>query len=223
MTVAKIAIVTHRKEEDMNYYINGDAAKADKIKAAFSKFVSIQEMAECDFSQEEYLFYTGQEERGTFVYSTWVDGINANIIKTHPDYQELELPVEPKFKVGDTISTGKVHTTILQLDMDKQGYRCSDEWFVYFKNQDLWHLVPKPHYDIANFQPFDKVLVRCSNDEEWMIEFYCKYDTLVHTSPHRDYPFMGIGDSYSQCIPFNDDTKHLLWTTDMPSEEYINW
>jgi hypothetical protein len=81
----------------------------------------------------------------------------------------------------------------------------------------------QPHYDIANFKPFDKVLVRCSNDEEWMIEFYCKYDTLVHTSPHRDYPFMGIGDSYSQCIPFNDDTKHLLGTTKPCSEEYINW
>ena len=81
----------------------------------------------------------------------------------------------------------------------------------------------KPHYDIANFRPFDKVLVRCGNDEEWMIEFYCKYDTLVHTSPHRNYPFMGIGDSYSQCIPYNDDTKHLLGTTDMCPEEYINW
>ena len=81
----------------------------------------------------------------------------------------------------------------------------------------------KPHYDISNFQPFDKVLVRCGNDEEWMIEFYCKYDTLVHTSPHRDYPFMGIGDSYSQCVPFNDKTKHLLGTTDMCDECYINW
>ena len=80
----------------------------------------------------------------------------------------------------------------------------------------------QPHYDIANFQPFDKVLVRCGNDEEWTIEFYCKYDTLVHTSPHRDYPFMGIGDSYSQCIPY-EGNEHLLGTTDMPSEEYINW
>lgn len=80
----------------------------------------------------------------------------------------------------------------------------------------------QPHYDISNFKPFDKVLVRCSNDEEWMIEFYCKYDTLVHTSPHRDYPFMGIGDSYSQCIPF-EGNEHLLGTTDMCDEQYVNW
>lgn len=98
--------------------------------------------------------------------------------------------------------------------MKKAGY----EWDE--KKKELRKI--QPHYDIANFQPFDKVLVRCSNDEEWMIEFYCKYDTLVHTSPHRDYPFMGIGDSYSQCIPF-EGNEHLLGTTDMPSEEYINW
>ena len=76
----------------MNYYIQGDAANADKIKAAFGKFVSTQEMAEYDFSQEEYLFYTGQEERGTFVYAVWSDSVIAEIIKTHPDYKELELP-----------------------------------------------------------------------------------------------------------------------------------
>jgi hypothetical protein len=66
------------------------------------------------------------------------------------------------------------------------------------------------------------VLVRCGNDERWAIEFYCEYDTLVHTSPHRDYPFMGIGDSYSQCIPY-DGNEHLLGTTDMPDERFINW
>ena len=219
MTDAKMAIVTHRKEEDMNYYINGDAAKADQIKAAFSKFVSIQEMAECDFSQEEYLFYTGQEERGTFVYSTWVDGINANIIKTHPYYQELELPVEPKFKVGDTISTGKVHTTILQLDMDKQGYRCSDEWFVYFKNQDLWHLVPKPHYDIKNFHAGMPVLVRDgdSDDDDWTYVLFSHYN-----SNRSEYKFSASGEIFRQCIPFNGN-EHLLGTADMPSEEFINW
>ena len=89
---------------------------------------------------------------------------------------------------------------------------CEGMWF------DLVLEVP----DEPQFKPFDKVLVRCSNDEEWMIEFYCKYDTLVHTSPHRDYPFMGIGDSYSQCIPF-EGNEHLLGTTDMCDEQYINW
>jgi hypothetical protein len=149
----------------MNYYKQGDGANADKIKAAFEKL---------GYDTSRHLF-----NAKSVLYFTLDGGIRATtcnctpaIIKTHPDYKELELP--------------------------------------------------KPHYDIANYKPFDKVLVRCSNDEEWMIEFYCKYDTLVHTSPHRDYPFMGIGDSYSQCVPF-EGNEHLLGTTDMCPEEFINW
>lgn len=147
----------------MNYYIQGSPARADQIKAAFGKFVSTQEMAEYDFSQEEYLFYTGQEERGTFVYAAWSDSVIADIIKTHPDYKELELP--------------------------------------------------KPHYDIANFQPFDKVLVRDGDMEYWNADLFSSYYDEFHC-------FRG---SWEQCIPFNDDTKHLLGTADMCDEMYVNW
>ena len=154
----------------MNYYKQGDADKADKIKAAFEKLGYNTRVNGWNFNSDCGVYFTNEADKSVDYTSieTFV-----NLIKTHPDYKELELP--------------------------------------------------KPHYAIANFKPFDKVLVRCSNDEEWIIEFYCKYDTLVHTSPHRDYPFMGIGDSYSQCIPFNDDTKHLLGTTDMCDKQYINW
>ena len=148
----------------MNYYIQGNKDKADKIKAAFEELG--YKTGSLGFTSSQ-LYYT-IEGRVELMCTKSIQ----NLIKTHPDYKELELP--------------------------------------------------KPHYDIANFQPFDKVLVRCGNDEEWMIEFYCKYDTLVYASPHRDYPFMGIGDSYSQCIPF-EGNEHLLGTTDMCPEEYINW
>lgn len=150
----------------MNYYKQGDAAKADQIKAAFGKYVSTQEMAEYDFSQEEYLFYTGQEERGTFVYAVWSDSVIAEIIKTHPDYEELELP--------------------------------------------------KPHYDIANFKPFDKVLVRDNDKYIWSVELFSFYRNK------HGYPFRCVSNAYSQCIPF-EGNEHLLGTTDMPSEEFINW
>jgi len=152
----------------MNYYIQGDAANADKIKAAFGKFVSTQEMAEYDFSQEEYLFYTGQEERGTFVYAVWSDSVIAEIIKTHPDYKELELP--------------------------------------------------KPHYDIANFHAGMPVLVRDDIGEEW------RYTEFSHISSRFDKSKFAAGCTYwRQCIPYNNGTKHLLGTTDMCDEMYVNW
>ena len=150
----------------MNYYIKGNAAKAEQIRAAFEAN-GIDTSANSNYGISNLFYFSCNGEVAVTQNRSII-----NIIKTHPDYKELKLP--------------------------------------------------KPHYDIANFKPFDKVLVRCGNDERWMIEFYCEYDTLVHTSPHMDYPFMGIGDSYSQCIPF-EGNEHLLGTTDMPSEEYINW
>lgn len=137
----------------MNYYIQGDAANADKIKAAFERLGLIADGH--NYDNDNCLYFTYDlEGGGKVISSTNINFVTASLIKRlaeFGDYQELELPVEPKFKVGDTISTGKVHTTILQLDMDKRGYRCSDEWFVYFKNQELWHLVgSQPKFKVGD-------------------------------------------------------------------------
>ena len=76
----------------------------------------------------------------------------------------------------------------------------------------------QPHYDIASFYAGMPVLVRDYNDEEWL---YVQFSHMRKLAPALVFD-AGCHDWY-QCIPFNDDTKHLLGTTDMPSEEYINW
>lgn len=81
----------------------------------------------------------------------------------------------------------------------------------YAGNKELKKI--QPHYDVANFQPFDKVLVRDGDMEYWNADLFSSYYDEFHC-------FRG---SWEQCIPFNDKTKHLLGTTDMPSEEFINW
>ena len=74
--------------------------------------------------------------------------------------------------------------------------------------------LPKPHYDISNFKPFDRVLVRQDDSCTWGVSFFGRYGGM----------FMCCNNvCFIQCIPFNDDTKHLLGTTDMPDEMYINW
>jgi hypothetical protein len=131
-------------------------------------------------------------------------------------WEGWKVPVEPKFKVGDDIETGNTIDTIAEIDHATRRYYCESGRTISFENQDFWHLVPKPHYDISNFKPFDKVLVREANNRTWAIDFFgfVDEDNLFICSGYGYYP---------QCIPFNDDTKHLLGTTDMPSEEYINW
>lgn len=60
----------------------------------------------------------------------------------------------------------------------------------------------------CEFKAFDKVLVRDSNDYKWKAGFFSHY------SEGLNYPFICVGGSYGQCIPYNEDTKHLLGTTD---------
>ena len=74
--------------------------------------------------------------------------------------------------------------------------------------------VPKPHYDIANFKPFDKVLVRGRDIYKWKADYFSHYAA--------ECMFSCVGSLYKQCIPF-EGNEHLLGTTDMPDEEYINW
>lgn len=55
-----------------------------------------------------------------------------------------------------------------------------------------------------NLQPFDKVLVRDYCDEEWRADFFSHiYDNQYYQC---------VGCQWKQCIPYNDETKHLLGT-----------
>ena len=137
-------------------------------------------------------------------------------------WEGWKLPVQPKFKVGDKIQ--EKHTkmyvyTVLSVDLQNQRYLVEHNYKhqLLFTSQDNFELAPKPHYDISNFKPFDKVLTRDSDNGRWSCRWFSRYDKNQFLS------FITTNSVYSQCIPFNDDTKHLLGTTDMPNEYYINW
>lgn len=65
-----------------------------------------------------------------------------------------------------------------------------------------------------NIQPFDKVLVRDSCDEKWRADFF----SHIGGSPYL--PYMCVGCIWKYCIPYNDETKHLLGTNQEPPEKY---
>ena len=74
----------------------------------------------------------------------------------------------------------------------------------------------KPKFDPKTLQPFDKVLTRddCT-DERWGIQLFS------HIIKDEEYcPFACLVYSYRYCIPYNDDTKHLVGTTDDAPEFY---
>lgn len=59
------------------------------------------------------------------------------------------------------------------------------------------------------FKPFDKVLVRDAVDEKWSIDFFeCTLDKS------QEHLHGCMTDYWRFCIPYNENTKHLLGTTD---------
>lgn len=76
---------------------------------------------------------------------------------------------------------------------------------------------PKPKFDPNTLQPFDKVLVRCSDNTKWGVDFFSYKDEESHST------FRCIGYWYSQCIPYNEETKHLVGTADEAPDFYNIW
>lgn len=59
------------------------------------------------------------------------------------------------------------------------------------------------------FEPFQKVLVRMHDGAVWEASLFS------HLTNKVDEPFASVGGiEYEQCIPYNDQTKHLLGTAD---------
>lgn len=62
------------------------------------------------------------------------------------------------------------------------------------------------------FEPFDKVLVRDNKLQKWTASFYSYFD---NSHINDGYPYKLINNDCSvYCIPYNEQTKHLLGTTD---------
>lgn len=73
--------------------------------------------------------------------------------------------------------------------------------------------VKKPRFDPNTLKPFDKVLVR--EGFEWHCNLFSHrlYDGYAHID----------GCAYNYCIPYNEDTKHLVGTADEAPDYYRYW
>ena len=81
------------------------------------------------------------------------------------------------------------------------------------KFERFWDKPKVEKFDPNTLQTFDRVLVRYSNNLNWQIGLFgYKYEKLIYSN----------GTVYYQCIPYNDETKHLVGTTnDCP--DYYKW
>ena len=76
----------------------------------------------------------------------------------------------------------------------------------------------KEKFDPKTLKPFDKVLV---SDVDLKLRW--KVDFFSHETGATFYPYQCTGNLYGYCIPYNDDTKHLVGTTDEAPLFYRYW
>lgn len=76
----------------------------------------------------------------------------------------------------------------------------------------------QPKFDPKTLQPFDKVLVR--NDSKYVWDCHL----FSYIKPESEvYKYCSLCCGYIYCIPYNDDTKHLVGTTEEAPEYYRYW
>lgn len=78
-----------------------------------------------------------------------------------------------------------------------------------------WH--KKEKFDPKTLKPFDKVLVHDSGTT-WRCSFFSHIENSGYV-----FPYATNGGHSAYCIPYNDDTKHLVGTTEEAPEYYEYW
>ena len=76
----------------------------------------------------------------------------------------------------------------------------------------------KEKFDPKTLKPFDKVLVRDGYKERWL----CRFFSHIVDGEHI-YKYITIGSGYKYCIPYNDETEHLVDTAGEAPEYYKYW
>lgn len=141
------------------------------------------------------------------------------ILKNVPKGTKLYSPAfgEVEFR---NIYNGKV-LTIDSADIERLFYSTGNFYkdgecmlFPSRENRD-WNTFIK--ISINTLKPFDKVLVRNSKDDIWCC------DLFSHIEDSCNMKFKCIGTYWNQCIPYNDETEHLVGKTSDCPKYYKTW
>lgn len=146
--------------------------------------------------------------KGTKFYSTLYGEVEFEKIK-----KESEYPIVIITKLGYT--TG----------LTKEGFYLEGRGECTLfpsKEQRDWNKFTAPWYkknkfDPKTLKPFDRVLVRDREGSMWNINMFS------YICSNTSYPYNCLLGSNKCCIPYNDDTKHLVGTTDDAPEFYRYW
>ena len=142
--------------------------------------------------------------KGTKLYSTTYGEVEFVAINDHSSY-----PI---------ITRTKNNLALTMTASGKCTYKHEDAECILFPSKDQrdWSKfkVPAKKFDYSTLKPFDKVLVRDSDSSLWGCNFLSYLD---HSWAYC------VSSAWIRMIPYNDETEHLVGTTDKPDEKYIWW
>ena len=75
----------------------------------------------------------------------------------------------------------------------------------------------KEKFDPKTLKAFDRVLVKDEYSEIWSC------DLFSHLDNEESYKYFTISTCWNYCIPYNDETKHLVGTTEEAPDFYKYW
>ena len=154
------------------------------------------------------------------------------ILKDCPKGWKLYSPLCGEVKFDSITENSEFPITVLNETMGiyltREGTYCTgieEAECILFPSKDQrdWSKFTAPWYKKDKFDPktlkaFDRVLVRHEYYHRWRCEFYsCIYDD------NGSYPYVAISGAYKRCIPYNEETKHLVGTTEEAPEYYRYW
>ena len=125
------------------------------------------------------------------------------------------------------ISTGEFHVKYVK-DDDSLGsataqgllLSCFDGECTLFpsKEQRDWSKFKpkKPKFDPKTLKHFDRIIALIDKQGLWCCE-------LFSFIQERTNLIRGCGEYYKYCVPYNEDTKHLVGTNDEAPEYYRYW
>ena len=136
----------------------------------------------------------------------------------------------------DSINEDKSHPIIVRIGEDHTECFSADGKIYSFydgecmlfpsKDQRDWSKfkAKKPKFDPKTLQPFDKVLVRNCATDKWKCAHFSYMEPSFKGTIYVTSMLFRDSILYNDnCIPYNDDTKHLVGTTDEAPEFYRYW
>lgn len=153
------------------------------------------------------------------------------ILKDCPKGWKLYSPLCGEVKFDSITENSEFPITVLNETIDmyltRKGTYCAGiegaECILFpSKEQRDWSKFTAPWYKNEKFDPktlksFDKVLVTDEHHTRWRCTFFS------HIVDQLNYKYVTIDSCYKFCIPYNDNTKHLVGTTKEAPEYYRYW